>query len=331
MRRRRLLIALGVAIMTVMQATPALADVTLGLVAQYPLNGNANDASGNGNNGTVVGADPAPDRFGTPAGAYLFGNNPTHGAQATDYVEIADSASLRPQNGITLSAWINTANSAGRAIVGKQFGDGLEDSYLLWYNVGTLWFTLFPFGSSGLSAPIPSLGVWHHVVGTWDGATMRLYVDGAEVASRAFAGPNQYDSSPVVIGADNDNADNLPDDGWDGLIDDVRIYNRALTQDEIRELALGCTLELTPSFAAGTLNLSFTLGSLAPATWNLWAVVDSTTFKLWSVPIPVIDPAAAFAVPIPGLPPLGVIGLLTTTTGASGIQCSDWDTVDTGR
>jgi concanavalin A-like lectin/glucanase superfamily protein len=331
MHTQRVLILLGVLVTTLAVPGTALADLNAGLVAYYPLNGNGNDVSGNGNHGSVVGADPGADRFGNPARAYLFGNNPAHGAQASDYIQIADSATLRPQNGITLSAWIDTSNPAGRSIVGKQFGSGQEDSYLLWYNAGTLWFTFYPFGGSSINAPIPSLGAWHHVAGTWDGATMRLYVDGNQVSASAFAGPMQYDDSPVVIGADNDSADDLPDDGWDGLIDDVRIYNRALSPDEFRDLVRSCILELTPSYVGSTVHLNFTLGTGAAATWNLWAVVQSGASRLLSLPIPVIDPPASFDVPLGGVPHLGVIGFLTTATGGAGIVCSDWSTVDTGQ
>src|SRR5262245_13598404 len=299
MRTVRLPMLLGVLMVTLTWPDTARADGNTGLVAHYPFNGNANDASGSGNHGTVVGADLAADRFGTPARAYLFGNNPAHGAQATDYIQIADSVSLRPQGGITLAAWINTSDSQGRAIVGKQFGGGLEDSYLLWYNVGTLWFTLYPFGSASVSAPIPTLGTWHHVAGTWDGATVRLYVDGTQVASQPFAGPNQYDNSPVVIGADNDNADDLPDDGWNGFIDDVRIYNRALSEDDLRELIRGCTLEVSPTYAGNTLHLNFELGSVAAATWNVWIVIQNVSTRLVSLAIPVVDPPVAFDIPIP--------------------------------
>ena len=316
---------------TLIHASPALADLNAGLVGYYPFNGNANDESGNANHGTVVGATPAPDRFGQPNKAYALANNPAHGAMATDYIEIPDSPTLRPLTGLTLSAWINTSNPAGRAIIGKQFGSDLEDSYLLWYNTGTLWFTVFPFGSTGISAPIPALGAWHHVAGTWDGSTTRLYIDGVQVASGEFAGPMQYDDNPVVIGADNDNADNLPDDGWNGFIDDPRIYNRALSTDELREIVRECALELTPTYTSGTLNLNFTLGIASPATWNFWIVVQTATARVWSVAIPAVNPSVNVNVPIPGFPHVGVIGLLTTTTGAQGIQCSDWDTVDTGQ
>lgn len=331
MRTQRLLIILGVLTATSTWPQAALADVNAGLVAYYRLNGNANDASGNGNHGTIVGADLASDRFGSPGNAYRFSNNPEVDALAGDYIQIPDSATLRPQNGITLSAWINTSNPAGRSIVGKQFGNSIEDSYLLWYNVGTLWFTFYPFGAASINAPIPSLGAWHHVAGTWDGAMMRLYVDGNQVAASAFAGPMQYDDNPVLIGADDNNPDDLPDNGFDGVIDDVRIYNRALSRDEIRELVKGCTLELTPTYVGTTLNLNFQLGAVSAATWNLWAVVQSNAVRLWSIPVPVVDPPVTFDIPLANVPHLGVIGFLTTTTGTGGIVCSDWDTVDTGQ
>lgn len=331
MHTQRLVSLLGVLMATLALPNAAIADLNAGLVAYYPLNGNGNDSSGNGNHGTVVGADPAADRFGTPGRAYRFSNNPSLDALADDYIQIADSATLRPPNGITLAAWINTSNFEGRSIVGKQFGGSIEDSYLLWYNFGTLWFTFYPFGGASINAPIPSLGAWHHVAGTWDGATMRLYVDGNQVAASAFAGPMQYDDNPVLIGADDNNPDDLPDNGWDGVIDEVRIYDRALSPEELRELVRGCILELTSSYVGNTLHLNFELGTGAAATWNLWIVVQSTAARLWSIPIPIVDPPISFDIPIPNFPHLGDVGFLTTATGGRGIVCSDWNTVDTGQ
>jgi hypothetical protein len=213
------------------------ASVCNGLVAWYSLDGNAQDSSGSDNHGDVTGAIPAVDRFGADTAAYYFGNNPAHGAEAQDYILVPDSPSLRPAGGLSLSAWVNTSNSAGRSIVGKQLGTGQADSYILWYNVGTFWFTLSDFTTAAINAPIPSLGDWHHLAGTWDGSVVRLYVDGTEVANRAYSGINQYDESPLVIGADNDDEDEIPDDGWDGTIDEVRVYGRALSQTEIQDLA----------------------------------------------------------------------------------------------
>src|SRR5438105_2717537 len=73
---------------------------TNGLVAYYPFNGNASDASGNGNDGTVSGASLASDRFGNPNAAYHFAGDGGH-------ISLASSASLNITSSLTLTLWIN--------------------------------------------------------------------------------------------------------------------------------------------------------------------------------------------------------------------------------
>ena len=97
---RKLLLASSTAILVVGSAA-AFEDLNEGLVAYYPCNGNANDASGNGNNGTVYGASLATDRSGNANSAYEFNGT-------SDYTRVADSATLRsPTNGLTLALWVN--------------------------------------------------------------------------------------------------------------------------------------------------------------------------------------------------------------------------------
>jgi hypothetical protein len=75
---------------------------TNGLVAYYPFNGNANDATGNGNNGTVVGATLATDRFGNPNSAYSFDG-------ASDYISFTTLPTTQT-DGVTLTAWVSPAS-----------------------------------------------------------------------------------------------------------------------------------------------------------------------------------------------------------------------------
>ena len=77
------------------------------------------------------------------------------------------------------------------------------------------------------TAALPA-GVWSHLATTWDGSTLRLYVDGVQKASRAFAGPIRVSSGPLKIGG---NA--VWGEWFSGRIDDVRVYNRGLTAAEI--------------------------------------------------------------------------------------------------
>src|SRR5213593_1909039 len=73
--------------------------LTNGLVAYYPFNGNANDESGNGNNGSVLGASLAPDRRGNPDSAYYFAGDGSH-------IRLADKPWLHISDAITLTAWL---------------------------------------------------------------------------------------------------------------------------------------------------------------------------------------------------------------------------------
>jgi hypothetical protein len=208
------------------------------LVAYYPFNGNADDESGNGNNGTVYGAILTEDRFGNPNSAFAFNNNPDPWyLEAQDYISIPDSPTLRPSNDMTVAVWSKTSYSAGRVMIAKRYGPTYLKSYCLWYNVGTLWFTYGASSDSGIInySPIPTLGEWHHLAGVWDGSHVRLYIDGIEVNNQDYTVLNQYDNHPLLIGANGDE-NNIPDGGWNGQIDEVRIYNRALSATEIAAL-----------------------------------------------------------------------------------------------
>ena len=76
-------------------------------------------------------------------------------------------------------------------------------------------------------------GSWHHVAGTFDGTQLRLYVDGSLADSMDYTGTIATTTYPVNIGRNSQNTDRL----YEGAIDEVRIYNRALTEGEILFLA----------------------------------------------------------------------------------------------
>ena len=102
-------------------------DYTSNLVAFYPFNGNANDASGNGNNGTLYNATLTVNRFGFPGKAYAFNGSSTR-------IEVPDHQSLRPAN-MTASAWVyyDAVPTDIRAIFGKPFLNHWQNSYTIYY------------------------------------------------------------------------------------------------------------------------------------------------------------------------------------------------------
>jgi len=81
------------------------------------------------------------------------------------------------------------------------------------------------------------------------------------------------------------------------------------------------------SYASGTLNIGFTLKSTAPATWATYLITPAGATKLWSIPVPAVSPAASFNVPIPNVPNLGKVFVLTALTG--GATCADIKAVNT--
>ena len=183
----------------------------------------AADASGRGNHGTIAGATrAAAGRFG---GALAFDG-------VDDWVTVADAASLDLTTGMTLEAWVNpSANGAAwRTAMLKEHG-------------GTLAYGLYGHdGARGPSAHVNpgsdqsatrttalALNTWSHLAATYDGTTLRLYLNGAQVATRAVTGALQASSGPLRFGGNGVWAGEF----FQGRLDELRVYNRALTAAEV--------------------------------------------------------------------------------------------------
>ena len=147
-------------------------------------------------------------------------------------VRVADSASLDLTTAMTLSAWIRptVSQSGWRTILQRE-----TDAYFL--NASNSDGPLRPSGGGTLggntqylSGPTASpINAWTHVALTYDGAALRLFVNGTQVANRATTGAIQATDNPLWIGG------NIPyGEYFEGLIDEVRVYNRALTQADIQ-------------------------------------------------------------------------------------------------
>jgi len=199
-------------------ATPAP-----GLVAAYGFDEESgtvvSDASGNGNNGTISGAT------WTTSGKY--GNALTFNGTSA-FVTINNAPSLQLTGGMTLEAWVypSSVSSVWQDVIYKG-----NDNY---YLEGTSTNSSLPamrctFGSP-LYGTVPlTVNTWAHLAATYDGATMRLYVNGEQVASRAQTGAIATSTNPLQIGGDI-----FYGQYFAGLIDEVRIYNRALNIAEIQ-------------------------------------------------------------------------------------------------
>ena len=147
----------------------------------------------------------------------------------SDEVIIPSDSSLNPTTAITVMAWINADDWIGnRRILQK----GVDDQFRL-IEEGNLEFSLAGISGADIETPLPTTGTWHHIAGTYDGSTIRLYVDGVEKASGSVSGPIQTSSTPLYIG--NKPFSSYSGDFFKGIIDEVRIYNRALLHQEIND------------------------------------------------------------------------------------------------
>lgn len=202
---------------------------TPGLAAAYNFDegsgGTVNDLSGNGNTGTISNATWST--AGKHARALNF-----NGTNAL--VTVPDSASLHLATGMTLEAWVNPSSMGGvwRTVVFKERPGGML--YALYANngaanqpVGQLWLGNTEQTAAGAgSLPINS---WTHLAATFDGASLRLYVNGTLVTTFAASGSLASTTNPLRIGGNS-----IWGEYFRGLIDDVRIYNRALSATEIQ-------------------------------------------------------------------------------------------------
>ena len=203
---------------------------TNGLVAAYGFNETTgttfSDSSGNGNNGTVFQA--TWNTGGYYGGALNFdGSN--------DYASVPDAPNLDLTTGMTLEAWVRpTASSGWRTVLLKE--NNSELAYALYARESTNrpsgWIRTNPTTGSSKSTAGTSglpLNAWSHLATTYDGANLRLYVNGAQVATRAYTGSMYVSANPLKIGG---NA--VWGEYFAGRIDEVRIYNRALAPVEIQ-------------------------------------------------------------------------------------------------
>ncbi|EIC29042.1 LamG domain-containing protein [Methylomicrobium album] len=180
------------------------------------------DASGNGNHGTIKGAVRTDD--GRHGKALMFDG-------VNDWVTVKHDASLDMSNGLTLEAWVYplSQSKGNNAVILKQAPrgeayalyaeeeDDLPASYL---NDGDYHRVA---GANRLPAD-----TWSHLVATYDGANQRLYVNGVEVAQSPQTAMIRQSKGKLRIGGNS-----LGNEYFHGYIDEVRIYNRALTPDEV--------------------------------------------------------------------------------------------------
>jgi uncharacterized membrane protein len=192
----------------------------------------ASDASGNGNNGALQNGPTWT--AGRSGGALNFdGSN--------DTLVVASSSSLNTiTTGLTFAAWVyrNTTQPAFVSVASRQVGTTFYEHFYLGFENGNYrWFvnTTGGYSSIALGGSSPS-GQWVHLVGTYDGSTVKLYVNGALNFSTPHSGTFAADTTGITIGATHNDASRAPEEPFNGKVDDVNIYAYALTAQQVQAL-----------------------------------------------------------------------------------------------
>lgn len=210
-------------------------DLIPGLVLWYPLDDvsfatGAVDASG-GNRTATCTSCPTPIA-GKVGGAAAFDGT-------TQYLSRAYDAGLATPSGFTIAAFVYPdALTANTSVIAKPHGSTATANT---YQIEILDTDEIRFktrgnatGDQSVVGPNATAGAWQHVAGTWDGTTMQLYVNGVAAGSAAL--PDLVtDTAAILVGGDMNGGS--PAEELDGRLDDVRLYNRALTPAEVMLLA----------------------------------------------------------------------------------------------
>ena len=251
-----LLICLSLLVSSYIQAQVPSYVPTDGLVGYWPFNGNANDESGNGNDGTVNGASSDIDRFDNPNQCYKFNKS------ENDFISGNISGIYGNQR--TISLWMahNLGINAGTSSSENEwlfaFGTESPTEFLI-AGIYTVSPSLISFGK--YNSPLPLILTtaslttgWIHYVFVQNGNSYLLYVNGVLFGSYTSEIINTQNSiGQYVFGKQW-----VYDEYLNARLDDIGIWNRALTQSEIQALYIGCSV--APTTVAGSVN-PFTLTS----------------------------------------------------------------------
>ena len=183
----------------------------------------ATDVSGNLNTGTVSGATwTAAGKYGS---ALIFDG-------VNDRVTVPDAPSLDLTTALTLEAWVYPTGAGGwRTVLLKEMPNAL--AYVLYQGYGARMSGAVTIGGTQRKITTPStlpVNTWTHLAMTYDGATLRLFVNAVEVSSLAAPGAVMSTANPLSIGGNS-----VWNNEWfAGRLDEIRIYNRALTPAQIQ-------------------------------------------------------------------------------------------------
>ena len=209
----------------------------------------AADTSGNSNDGTLMGNPQWVT--GKIGGALEFDGD-------GDYVDCGNDAIFDITEEITLAIWVN-ANDMGNSQHNCWLGKG-DNTYAIKHQSGNfLEFFIYDgdWHSTEYTTNITALnGEWHHMAGTFDGSELKFYLDGEEAANLVYSGTIGTTTDDVTIGENSQATGRY----FDGMLDDPRIYNEAISPDDIKSIMLGG--EYPYAYSPDPAN-----GAIHPDTW----------------------------------------------------------------
>lgn len=201
---------------------------TNGLLGYWPFSGNANDFSGNNNNGTTYNVSLTTDRFGNSNSAYSFNGT-------SSYIDIPSSNHPIGDVSISYSLWFNSSNTSGDRDLISVGTPGLTNSRSCIANAywGKMVYVVQDSGDFITNYTVP-INTWHHIVFTKTGSSVKFYVDGNIVDSTNLSITQNVNDTRIVFGSTGTNWG----DGeyYEGTLDDIRIYDRVLAPTEINNL-----------------------------------------------------------------------------------------------
>ncbi|MBK9636402.1 MAG: LamG domain-containing protein [Bacteroidetes bacterium] len=245
---------------------------TTGLVGWWGFSGNANDASGNGNNFTVTGATLTTDRNGTPNSAYLFNGS-------SQYLVNNNLSHLFSEAGsFSVSIWINkTATATGSAIMSGNTNGG-PFIWIIQGNATDMMLGTNKQGSAWFWAQTPfTLSNWDHYVGVYATNDMFLYKNGALLATNTYTHTGATTAiEPLYVGRGAGGT------YLGGKTDDIGIWNRALTSQEILDLynaSCGSLVTVQPLSQNLYVGNSTSFTTQAPGATFQWQRLVGTTYQ----------------------------------------------------
>ena len=243
---------------------------TNGLVGYWPFNGNANDISGNGNNGNVSGTTQlSSDRFLNLNSAYNWdgSNSP---------ITVLNNTTQNFSNGVTFSVWINQTGiycnscvatnyvSKGRDINSGGIAIGLNHANQKYYfQVTGSPLSVNPPYSIFFSNTVISYNTWTNIVGTYNGSIIKIYINGVLDVTYNYSSIISINNDNILFGKQKGTSVFADNYNMLGKLDDIGIWNRALTPQEITDLYNATSANECQSLVINTGILSFN-----PLTYN---------------------------------------------------------------